>query len=185
MTATTDGRISTPERPWVPAKEAVATARAPNPDEEATIDLVHELFREWGADRLPLHEVRRLSTAYERFIATRFTPPAAAMFRPLMRLLDALIASDPTDSHGYQYQTKHGTFSEAELRAAKVEMTRTDDGRIRLLFPIRYPWAVKPDPKRGDPGIPDAPIYARTAEERWDWANRPADVPTTPRRIFE
>src|SRR3546814_6812282 len=89
-----------------------------------------------------------------------------------MELLDALIATDMTSEYGAQYQTPQGTFSQADLTAAEARVTKTTDGRLRILFPILWPWRRRPDPDKNDPGLRDDPVYAET----WDERNRIANT---------
>lgn len=168
-------------RGWVRAGLPGGSRRAPSAKEAESIDLVHDLCRNWR-DGMPLTEVRRFSTGRERWTATRFTPPAHALFRPLHEMLDALIRTDATDPAGMQYQTRYGTFNELDFRAVRARLTRGDDGRIRVVFPIRYPWRRKPEPEHGDPGDTAAPVYAETAEDRMRIANQAHIRTDAPRR---
>jgi len=168
-------------RGWIHVASLLGSQRAPSAAEAEAIDLVHDLWRNWR-DGMPLHEVRQHSTGRERWTAARFTPPAHALFRPLHEMLDALIRTDATDPAGMQYQTRYGTFSELDFRVTRARLTRGDDGRIRVVFPIRYPWVRKPDPEHGDGGEADAPVYAETAEDRMRIANQAHIRTDAPRR---
>lgn len=113
------------------------TQRDPTEDEQATIQKVYDLVTDWiyGGDLL---DIRRQSTGAERFLAARFTPPAHSMFVQLHAALDALIASDATGSDGYCYATRFGTLTTSEIRHAEGRMRRTQDGRIKIEFPITH-----------------------------------------------
>lgn len=119
---------------------------------------------------LPLVEVRQRTTGAERCIAYRLTDPKSAMWGPMTRLFEQLVATDPTSQYGHHYATSQGVFSEAELSAAEARYTKLDDGRLRILFPIRHPWRTKPDDK-GEGGERGVPVYADSFEERFDQAN--------------
>lgn len=138
--------------------------RAPTSEEAATIADVHEFVAEWAAGRLPTQEVAKLSTGRQRWLATRFTPPDHPLFRPLMALLDELIpllaATAPTDSptRGPVYATGHGPIHGHELRDLGARIERQDGDEL-LVFPVRYPWLVKPNADRGVEGVRGDPVY--------------------------
>lgn len=165
----------------IAATDVLVSDRGPIGDEHEVIERVHELCRGWRSG-MPLAEVRRHSTGADRWTATRFTPPQHTMFPGLMAMLDALVRTDVTDAYGMQYQTPHGTFSEADLRSAVARITRTVDGRLRILFPIRVPWLRRPDLERGGDGERGDPVYADTYDDRWESANRGDVVAHPPRR---
>ncbi len=168
----------------IAATDVLVSDRGPIGDEHEMIERVHELCRGWRSG-MPLAEVRLHSTGADRWTATRFTPPQHTMFDPLMAMLDALVRTDVTDAHGMQYQTPHGTFSEADLTSAQARITRTVDGRLRILFPIRVPWHRRPDPERGDEGERGDPVYAETLDARREIANwRDADSVPERRKEF-
>lgn len=127
-------------RPW----------RELTPEEAGAIEETRTLAVEWVAGRLPIREVERLSTGRRRWLATCFTPPDHPAFRPLMRLLDALICRSvitaPVDhpTRGPAHPTKHGIVHEHDVRDAEGRHEGTDI----IAFPVRYPWARRP--KRDD-----------------------------------
>jgi hypothetical protein len=149
---------------WTPAYRLLASDRTPTRDEVAIRDDAMRLVVAWEQG-LAIDEVRTLCSARDRWIATRFSI-GSPMAPRLMRMLDALIATDTTSPHGYHYQTRQGMFSSAELTNAGASITRRTDGRIRLLFPVLWPWRRKPDPETGDPGERGEPVYGETADDR-------------------
>lgn len=165
----------------IAATEVLVSQRGPIGGEQEVISRVHELCRGWRSG-MPLAEVRRHSTGAERWTATRFTPSGHTMFGPLMAMLDALIRTDVTDAHGRQYQTRHGTLSEAELTGARARMRRMEDGVIRIDFPVQYPWLRRPDGEVGDAGEAGEPVYAEGYEARLASASQRESVVHQPRR---
>lgn len=133
-----------------PMQRIGVTTRDPTPTEHDAIEEIQSMATEFAAGRLPIEEVRRLSTGERRWLATRFTPRDHPAFRPLMATLDALISTDPSTSR--VYPTKHGTYFQDDLRDAEATVRR-DDGREVLEFPDVYPWSHKPDAERGIEGI--------------------------------
>lgn len=131
--------------------------RAPTPEEARAIRPVHDLAVEFS--RLApisraafLHEVRTLTTGYQRFVATRFTPMDSPLFVPLMALLDALIAGQDV------IPTPGGLFEREDLHEASAVQT-TENGRRVIKFPVRHPWKRKPNPDTGQEGERGQPIY--------------------------
>lgn len=105
----------------------------PSPEDAAMIAGVHELaaaFAGLPTEKRPgfLVEVRKLSTGFDRFRATVFTPPDDPMFGPLMVMLDGLNASAGV------IQTKHGAFTTDDLREAGAMTVGAD----RIRFPVGY-----------------------------------------------
>jgi hypothetical protein len=152
------GRPITPADPMLDLGAALRAHRPPSPAEGEVIDHVHELARGFVVGTLPLAEGRRLCSGEERYLATRFTPPEHAAFRPLMALLDALIDDDGG------HRTKHGLFLRDDLATAEAKIER-EDGREQIVFPISYPWRIKPDAARHEPGVRDPAVY-RTPDQR-------------------
>ena len=77
-------------------------------------------------------------------------------------MLDALTATEATPA-GRTYATKHGLFTDADLREAGAMTTKAE-----LVFPVRYPWAARPRVEDGiitTAGSRGEPVY-RTAAER-------------------
>lgn len=144
-------------------RDAVRPQRAPTPEEDEVIQQVRALAVEWDAGRLPLSQCRQHSTGSKRWLTTRFTPPDDPSFGPLMRMLDALIATAQTDE-GNLIKTSHGYLSQKDLVGAESKIER-EDGRERLVLPVRYPWIRKPDPEKGTEGIRGPAVY-RSREER-------------------
>lgn len=163
--------------------EAIFAAGLASPAEaDAVIDDVLRLAEDWRSGRVPLDEVRRLSSPQERFLAARVVRPQPPH---LAALFDALIDDDRTDPEADQYRTKHGIFSLAELRWAGAQVTRAD-GRLRILFPVRHPWAVRPETdekgrvtRDGERGVPV--MAALTYEERFAQANAVERAPAAGR----
>lgn len=151
------------ERPVTSLSAAMRPKRSPTPEEDAVIHEVRDIATEWDAGRLPLPEVRALCSGHMRWLTTRFTPPDHAAFAPLMRLLDALIADEQT-AEGDLIVTKHGTFTRKALIDAEARITR-EDGKEMVIFPIAYPWRIRPDEERGIEGV-RAPAVYRAKHER-------------------
>lgn len=159
-----------------------ARSEKATPEHLEARDLVYALLDEWVAGRLPLHEVRRQCSGRDRWHAAALTGPDDQRFAGLHRMLEALIADHHDPDDGYQYDTPFGTFSTATLRACRVRMSQRD-GRQRILFPIRRTWIKRP--KRDEhgnlieEGVEGDPVYAETAEERWEIANELRRKPPT------
>lgn len=171
---------------WQAASDVLVSNREATHDESATIVHIRELAMAYANDELDLNEIRRLSSGRERWTATRFTSPAHQTFAPLMTMLDDLIATDPTDPNGWLYQTPFGVFTRRDLEDAGAEITKQPGNRLRIRFPIRWPWRRKPNADQGDQGERDDPYYARDAEERREIANRRTPTgPVRTSRTFE
>jgi|GEM_PF-4953508 len=179
---------STGSSTWTSARDAVVSDRPPRPEEAEAVAHVHALVEAWMAGDVPAGEVRRQCTGLDRWTATRFTDPEHRLFRPLMSLLDDLIATDTTGADGMIYATRQGMFTEAMLRWAKAEIGKVGE-RVRLVFPVREPWDQKPDKDgrtiEAREGVRGRPIYARTPEERARWANTRDEPEPTRRSIFD
>ncbi|HXG72812.1 MAG TPA: hypothetical protein VNJ04_19630 [Gemmatimonadaceae bacterium] len=173
-----------------PIAEVLVSQRAPTPDENSAIDLVHDLCRNWQSG-MPLTQVRQHSTGKERWTATRFTPPPHTMFTPLHAMLKVLVDTDMTDRNGKQYQTRYGTFNAIELRHVNARITETAEGLTKILFPILYPWRRRPDPEGNDEGEAGEPVYAHGHDERMEMArreyrsNRTSQATSTRRHVFD
>lgn len=133
-----------------PLGDVLATKRLATANELAAIGEVHDLATEYSrlspADRPAfLSEVRRLANGRQCWLATRFTPPGHDMFRPLMALLDGLIAAQGI------IQTRQGAIDPEAFIAAEGRI-ELDEGHELLVFPVRYPWRRKPDEKTGEGG---------------------------------
>lgn len=155
------------ENVYVPGETAsigdlLRSKRQPTPDESKAIADVHALVSEWSAGKLPVWEIAKLTTGRQRFLATRFTPPEHPMFRPLMAALDELIAGTGPEP---VYRTNHGLVSEGDLRDAAAKVER-DGGDELVVFPIRWPWRIKPDRSRGEPGVRGDPVYRPKDQRR-------------------
>lgn len=173
---------------WVSARDA-ASDREPRPDENETVEHVHQLVTAWMHGEIPTSEVRLMSSGHERWTATRFTDPQHRLFRPMMDLLDNLIATENSEQDGRVYDTKHGMFSEAMLRWARAEIGKVGD-ELRILFPVREPWERRPDPQgmtreAREGRRSDHPTYARTSDERWRWANERDAPPPARKSVFD
>ena len=140
----------------------------PTPKQRDRMDAVHDLAAEFS--RLPAdrrrsyldHVVRVQTTGYDRFKTIEHTPPDSPNFAPLMAMLDALTATEATPA-GRTYTTKHGLFTDADLRDAGAMTTKAE-----LVFPVKYPWASRPRVDNGvitTAGVRGDPVY-RTAAER-------------------
>jgi hypothetical protein len=110
-------------------KAAGPPKRDPTPEEEEAIAEVRAVAVEWFAKRGPLADVRRATSGKQRWLATRFTPPTHAAFKPLMALLDALIAETGAVA------TKHGIVDRDLLTETGGTINR-GTGEVR--FPVAY-----------------------------------------------
>ena len=151
------------ERPMRSLTDVLLPKRPPPEKETEAITEVIAIAVEFVAlppQRRPafLAEVRKVTSWKQRRLTVEHTPPGSPGYAPLMALLDGLI-----DASG-MVRTKQGDFTEDELRAAEVTLER-EDGRTRIVFPIRYPWSRKPDPETGQGGI-RAPAVYRNVEDR-------------------
>lgn len=151
------------ERPMRRLGDEMYGGKDPTPKQREAIEQVRKMANELAT--LPvqrrsfyLSEIRTHTSGRQRWLATRHTPPGHEAFGPLMAMLDALIADQDT------IQTKHGCFTEEDIRLAEAAIVR-EDGKSMVLFPIRYPWKRKPDPDKGDAGERLDAIY-RTPGER-------------------
>lgn len=147
------------EKPMQLLRDAMYPKKAPTPKQDEAIREVWALAAEYGA--LPpaarlgfLESVVAITSGRQRWLATRYTPPDNPHYGPLMALLDALIA------YGGVIQTRHGAWTQEDLRDAEAKVTREE-----VAFPVRYPWRTKPDPDRGAPGSRDPAVF-RSAQER-------------------
>jgi hypothetical protein len=143
---------------WTRAADA-APDKTLTPKQAEAVAEVHALAREFDGTPAKLAAVRGCTSGRQRWLAIRHTPPSHPAFRPLMRLLDALVASDPSTT-----MTHQGAFPTDDLIAAEPRIER-DHGVERICLPISYPWSQKPDADRGFPGI-RAPAVYRSAAER-------------------
>lgn len=115
----------------------LAVATKPLPEDLAVRDVVLFLAVQHAANEIDHWEVRRQCSGYDRYIAARSTALDDPARPALMRMLDDLIAQDPTQQYGWQYRTKQGLFSAAELSEAGAVMDRAGD-RLLIRFPVRY-----------------------------------------------
>lgn len=152
------------ERPMRSLRDELKPKREPTPVESEAIEEVRTMAVEHAAGRLPVQEVRRLTNGKQRWLATRFTPPDHPAFRPLMALLDALIATEQGRETGQSYPTKHGVVTQADTVAFECKIER-EGGKGIIVFPVRYPWKVRPDPERGTEGVRAAAVF-RSKDER-------------------
>lgn len=162
MQGQTAEKIAT-ERPMRRLGDEMYGQKQPTPKQQEAINQVWAMARELAT--LPeksrpfyLSEIRTHTNGRQRWLATRHTPPDHEAFGPLMAMLDALIADQGT------VRTKHGCFTEEDIRLAEAAIVREDD-KSMILFPIRYPWKRKPDPDKNDDGE-RLPAIHRTPGER-------------------
>jgi hypothetical protein len=161
----------------MPMRRLIQYRRQPSPDQQDVITDVHDLAIEYASLPEPsrpafLAEVKRLTNARQRFLATCFTPPDHPAFRPLMMLLDALI-----DSHGVR-MTKHGAILDQDLVAYAGRIVR-ENGRELIQFPVSVPWRSAPDRAIARPGIPGDPVY-RDPSQRKPIIEGPEPAPKRP-----
>jgi hypothetical protein len=147
--------------------ESLTRGKPPTPEEQEAIAEVWAVAREWNARGGSLADVRRATSGYQRFLASVYTPPDDPMFRPLMNLLDALIAAQGA------VPTKHGLVDPALLSETQGTLNRAT-GDIR--FPVNYDngrGVFRPQDKRGPTVRPFSDkIETPTEHEREWWRKR-------------
>lgn len=153
----------TDDRPLTRLGDAMRPRKAPTPLEDQAIKEVWSMAKELAT--LPqqrrnayLYEIRKQTSGRQRWLATQHTPPEHEMFRPLMAMLDALIASEPG-----AIPTKHGTFLPDDMAAHHGKLV-VEEGRRMLVFPWTWPWRKKPNKETGAPGERGDPLYRRPEE---------------------
>ena len=153
---------------------AIRPSRDPTSAEATEIVHVRELAVEFDARRLPIEEVQRLCSGPARWLATRFTPPDHPTFGPLMRMLDALIYLAGISD------TRQGSFTRKDLADVEAKIVY-EDGQALIVFPVRYPWRIKPNRQEGKVGIRDEAIF-RPASARGP-AYKPLDKAPQPIKL--
>lgn len=148
-----------PRTGWLGISELLTPKRPPTPLERQAIAEVHELALRFAAAECSVKELHAATTPKQRNLATRYTSPKQAEWRPMMAMLDALIAAEQTVA-----VTKQGTFLLSELIAAGMRILR-DAGREIIQFPHFWPWRSKPDPDHGVEGVRGVAFY-RSLEQR-------------------
>ncbi len=109
----------------------------PSAEDRAVRDAVLAIAEQHAAKLIDHWEVRRQCSGHDRWTATRHTPSDHPTWPALLAMLDDLIAQDPTQQYGWQYATKHGVFSTADIEAAGGVITMDGDRQI-IRFPVRY-----------------------------------------------
>lgn len=148
-----------PRTGWLGISELLTPKRPPTPLERQAIAEVHELALRFATAECSVKEIQAATTPKQRNLATRYTTPKQAEWRPMMAMLDALIASERDVA-----VTKQGTFLLSDLIAAGMRILR-DAGREVLQFPRVWPWRTKPDPDHGVEGVRGEPFY-RSLDQR-------------------
>lgn len=146
-----------PHSYWQSTASVLTPNRPPTPLERQAIREVHELADRFADGRASLDEIRAATSGKQRNLASRFTPPNDPAFRPLMTMLDALIADEPN-----VFVTNAGVYGVDDIVDGEGKI---DPAHNIIRFPIRRPWRVRPEPDRGVEGIRGEPIYLR-AEDR-------------------
>jgi len=98
------------------------------------------------------HEVRRLTSGKQRWIATLHSDPADPRRADLVAMSERLVADQPG------WQTGHGFLTRDVIAESAGLTTEGPDGRRVMRFPIVQPWRHKPD-ESGFGGDRDEPIY--------------------------
>jgi len=98
------------------------------------------------------HEVRRLTSGKQRWVATLHSDPADPRRADLVALIDRLVDDQPG------WQTGHGFLTRDVIAESAGLVTDGPDGRRVMRFPIVQPWRHKPD-ESGFGGERDEPIY--------------------------
>ena len=75
---------------------------------------------------------KQATTPRQRRLAMLYTSPTDPAFRPLRRLIDAILLADPD-----LVATKHGLFTKAELAAVGATVER-NEGQELWVFPVAY-----------------------------------------------
>jgi hypothetical protein len=148
-----------PRSRWLGIAELLTPQRPPTPLERQAIADVHAIAIRFTAGSCSLAEVQAATTPKQRHLATRYTTSTHPAWRPLLLLLDALLAGEPST-----VVTKQGVFLLSDLIAAGMRIVR-DDGVEVIQLPHYRPWRTRPDPDRGSSGIPAEPSY-RSLDER-------------------
>lgn len=147
-----------PRTGWLGLSELLAPKRPPTPLEELAIAEVHELALRFNAGECSLAEIKAATSARQRHLATRYTTPGHPARRPLLTLLDALIAASQD-----VVVTTQGTYLLGDLIAAGMRIVRADGAEL-IQLPRAWPWRTKPDPDLGIIGVPGEPIYRNLSE---------------------
>lgn len=168
--APTERRRERVIRPARTIGDVLQPTREPTPMERRAIADVYELAERHIAGDSCLAEIRAATSGKQRWLATRFTPPDHPLVRPLMAMLDALVADIDHAS------TDQGTVETRDLfdPPAKIVRASADDlerigvdapsGDV-ICFPYAWPWTVKPNPDTGIEGIRNEPRYR--SREQW------------------
>ena len=114
------------------------------------------------------HEVRRLTSGRQRWVATLHSDPADPRRADLLTLIDRLVADQPG------WQTGHGFLTRDVIAESAGLVTDGPDGRRVMRFPIVQPWRHKPD-ESGFGGERDEPIYRDVPAMATDDDVMPAD----------
>lgn len=84
----------------------------PNPEQAETTRHVLELARAWELGALPLAELKRQCSGFERNVAVRYAGNGSGDKRLIMRVLDALVAAQGV------VETRRGIFTREDLFGA-------------------------------------------------------------------
>lgn len=158
-------------RPMAPL---VAPSPAPPPHHRATVASVCELARRWRAGDLPLREVAKISTGYERWVAAYHVRPDHPDFRALRSLQEALV-----DGNDRFFVAANGQTFDLDAALGQEARLLNEGGRDVLAFPCLHPWRRKPNRDTGEPGE-RAPALYRRPEERGP-GSRAFDTAPAPR----
>ena len=114
--------------------ELMQPKQPPTPKQRQAIEEVCAMASELAtlpevSRRAYLTQIREHTTGRQRWLATRHTMPDHPMFRPLMAMLDALIADRGTVT------TKHGAFTREDLHEYRGRIWR-EDGKELVQFPV-------------------------------------------------
>jgi hypothetical protein len=147
-----------PRSGWLGIAELLTPKRPPTPLENMAIAEVHELAIRFVDGTCSRAEVQAATSAKQRHLATRYTTPRHSAWRPLLTLLDALIAESE-----HVVVTTQGTYLLADLIAAGMRIVRADGQEI-IQLPRAWPWRTTPDPDLGISGIHGEPIYRKLTD---------------------
>lgn len=114
--------------PFKSLADVLAEKFPPTARQQEAIDQVQSVAISFAAGDSTLADVRRATTARQRNLTIRHTPPSHPSFRSMVIMLDALCAEDPT-----AFLTKHGLIGHDDLVSASGKINR-DEPRERIMF---------------------------------------------------
>jgi hypothetical protein len=123
--------------PWKHIADALPKAEMTPEDREAA-ELAVTWFLLYQEGEATAWDVLRETTGRARHIASRLMISDATHRASWFKMLDELIALDPTGAEGKVYATKHGCFTAAELGSRNARIVY-DAGSWTITFPEPEP----------------------------------------------